>query len=108
MACLLAHEEFKDGIRRERVPFGQELAEPPRREWFDSDEVFAAVLRIYNDSVALFGTGPGWHYVGNKKVPRSACPGCGTPVGGYHHVGCDDEVCPLCRLQAGACDHYPR
>jgi len=37
-----------------------------------------------------------------------ACPDCGTPAGGIHHHGCDQEECPACRGQAIGCDcHEP-
>lgn len=34
----------------------------------------------------------------------AACPDCRTPVGGYHHPGCDRERCPRCGCQAISCD----
>lgn len=106
VSCSLTHETFKDGARRERIRFGQEHAQPPTREWFDSDEIYQAVLEQHNQIRALFGAGPGWRYEGAERVAITHCPDCNTPVGGYHHPGCDQEVCPCCRLQAHGCDHY--
>ena len=31
------------------------------------------------------------------------CRGCGTPIGGVHHLGCCLERCPACHGQAVAC-----
>lgn len=31
------------------------------------------------------------------------CPDCNVKFGGYHHVGCDTEVCPICHGQALGC-----
>lgn len=31
------------------------------------------------------------------------CPECGAPVGGYHHAGCEREVCPRCGGLAQRC-----
>jgi len=31
------------------------------------------------------------------------CHDCGAPIGGYHHVGCDMERCPMCGLQLISC-----
>jgi len=32
------------------------------------------------------------------------CHDCGAKVGHLHHVGCDVERCPRCRLQLISCD----
>ena len=32
------------------------------------------------------------------------CGDCKTPLGGFHHPGCDVERCPACGLQAISCD----
>ena len=39
------------------------------------------------------------------RNPAKRCEDCGTPRGGYHHPGCDQERCPLCppRRQAISC-----
>ena len=34
---------------------------------------------------------------------RPDCGDCGTPHGGLHHHGCDQEECPVCHGQAIAC-----
>ncbi len=31
------------------------------------------------------------------------CPDCFTPPDGYHHPGCDREICPRCKGQLIAC-----
>jgi hypothetical protein len=32
------------------------------------------------------------------------CGDCRTPLGGYHHLGCDLQVCAVCRGQMISCD----
>lgn len=44
-----------------------------------------------------------------ERIPYRAdaphpCRDCGTPPGGLHHPGCDNELCPGCREQAISCD----
>lgn len=42
-----------------------------------------------------------------KRIPSSEpenCHDCGAPPGGLHHVGCDREMCPVCRGQLISCD----
>jgi len=31
------------------------------------------------------------------------CNDCGVKLGGYHHIGCDQERCPICRGQMITC-----
>ena len=31
------------------------------------------------------------------------CNDCGVKLGGYHHSGCDNEVCPICEGQVAFC-----
>jgi hypothetical protein len=49
-----------------------------------------------------------------KRIPYAGegtnrCPDCGVLPGGYHHVWCDSEICPvLCDEpigECGCCDH---
>jgi hypothetical protein len=35
------------------------------------------------------------------------CGDCGAPTGGFHHPGCDMEVCPRCGRQAIMCGCDP-
>lgn len=35
------------------------------------------------------------------------CHDCFTPLGGFHHPGCDMEVCPECDGQLIICPHGP-
>lgn len=32
------------------------------------------------------------------------CGDCSIKLGGYHHPGCDVEICPICKTQAISCD----
>lgn len=34
---------------------------------------------------------------------RARCGDCGTPPGGFHHLGCDIQECPVCRGQMMSC-----
>jgi hypothetical protein len=36
------------------------------------------------------------------RPPR--CGDCGTPLGGYHHLGCDMQDCAVCGRQMISCD----
>ena len=53
------------------------------------------------------------HYIQMRKVwdeciadgyQESPCHDCNTPLGGYHHPGCDNERCPICGGQLISCD----
>lgn len=41
---------------------------------------------------------------GNYAEGGEDCHDCSTPVGGFHHPGCDVEECPNCHLQLISCD----
>lgn len=43
---------------------------------------------------------PGDRYYGSSD---GRCGDCGAQVGGYHHPGCDLEVCPKCGGQLISC-----
>lgn len=36
-------------------------------------------------------------------APDHACHDCGVAAGGVHHLGCDDERCPVCHWQLLSC-----
>lgn len=40
---------------------------------------------------------------GRGEVPVP-CHDCGVDPGGWHHLGCDAESCPLCRAQLISCN----
>lgn len=40
----------------------------------------------------------------NFNQEYAFCRGCGTPVGGYHHPGCEIEECPLCKKTVLNCE----
>jgi len=40
-------------------------------------------------------------YTGDTKL--SKCPDCGIVSGGFHHPGCDNEICPNCKEQIISC-----
>jgi hypothetical protein len=44
-----------------------------------------------------YGSDPGW------RTRRGRCGDCGVAVGGFHHLGCDIQVCPGCRGQLITC-----
>lgn len=35
--------------------------------------------------------------------PSKRCGDCGVGLGGYHHLGCDIQECPLCGRQLLSC-----
>lgn len=45
-----------------------------------------------------WGGDPGW------RAKRGRCPDCGVAIGGFHHLGCDIQRCPVCRQQLISCD----
>jgi hypothetical protein len=45
-----------------------------------------------------FGAEPG------RRALRLRCFDCGVSAGGFHHLGCDMQRCPLCRRQMMTCD----
>jgi hypothetical protein len=40
---------------------------------------------------------------GRRRMRDKTCGDCGAPSGGFHHPGCDVEVCPRCGHQAIMC-----
>jgi hypothetical protein len=44
------------------------------------------------------GDDPGWKWM------KGRCGDCGVLPGGFHHLGCDIQVCPGCRRQLITCD----
>lgn len=36
--------------------------------------------------------------------PGERCHDCGAPYGGYHHMNCDSERCPICGEQLLGCN----
>lgn len=45
-----------------------------------------------------WGDDPGW------RARRGRCPDCGVAIGGFHHLGCDIQRCPVCRQQLISCE----
>ena len=41
---------------------------------------------------------------GQGRILPTNCHDCRTPLGAWHHPGCDVEECPRCGGQAIACD----
>lgn len=41
--------------------------------------------------------------IGTPIGPADRCGDCGAKTGGFHHLGCDLERCPLCRWQLISC-----
>lgn len=39
-----------------------------------------------------------------RGAEQERCGDCGASPGGWHHLGCDLEPCPLCRRQLITCD----
>src|SRR5439155_10211273 len=37
------------------------------------------------------------------RLRAESCPRCGTPWGGFHHGGCEVEMCPLCSGSLVSC-----
>jgi hypothetical protein len=74
-------------------------------EW--NDRTFCAVR--YGDepslnSVKIAEKWSRWHRIAPvAPVIRAQCSGCRTPVGGVHHPGCGQEVCPVCGQHSAAC-----
>lgn len=48
-------------------------------------------------SLIRWGGEPGW-------TATSRCGDCGVQPGRHHHLGCDVQLCPLCRKQMCSCD----
>jgi len=44
------------------------------------------------------------HRPPNGRSRGKACGDCGVSPGGWHHLGCDLQRCPLCRGQLLSCD----
>jgi hypothetical protein len=40
---------------------------------------------------------------GRAAAKRGPCGDCGVHAGGFHHLGCDLEQCPLCGRQLISC-----
>ncbi len=60
-----------------------------------------------SDALHLHGVPVARQRYGTEWSGRSPalCGDCGTPLGGFHHPGCDVERCPRCGRQAITCGH---
>lgn len=58
-----------------------------------------SVLHADGEPFPVFphGKDPGWGRA------RGRCGDCGVQPGGFHHLGCDIQVCPRCRSQLISC-----
>jgi hypothetical protein len=77
--------------------------EPPPTEW--NGQQFPAMP--YGDEpwlhVVLFAENYSrWHRLATPRAPAISprCPGCRTPIGGYHHPGCRQQACSVCGERA--------
>ncbi len=53
--------------------------------------------------VEAYGAEAWWSEPGSFR-PQSDCHDCGAPLGGFHHFGCDMEICPHDGTQAMLCE----
>lgn len=44
-----------------------------------------------------------WGRGSGRYAERGRCHDCGVSQGGFHHIGCDMQRCPLCRRQMMSC-----
>jgi len=64
------------------------------REMTIADSCSVEVLHRHGEPVAMIRLG---------RRAEQRCGDCGTAPGGFHHLGCDMQRCPVCRRQMITC-----
>lgn len=59
---------------------------------------------IYDRTFARIRYGDERH--SRRYTPPANCGDCAAPLGGIHHLGCDQERCPMCMGQVLMCGHF--
>jgi rubredoxin len=121
---VTAYDDFADGIRRDRIKYGDPKDRYPggityatreERLTFRIDE-FRKALAANNRhwleiTYAVYGHGDPAQIeeriaakVAQEEIRTDhRCPDCGVEVGEFHLPGCDDEICPKCTGQSISC-----
>ena len=97
--CLVGvYDDFKDGVGRTRVRYGDEIHEGLRLQYDQQPEIAVAwgveVGAPWEEFLAAVV----------EQTTNTPCHDCAVGRGDWHHPGCDVEECPRCHLQALSCD----
>lgn len=76
----------------------------PRCDWCDQPILIGCLIATYyrpnaDTEIARMS----WDSPEDSTHDAAPCPGCSTPPGQFHHVGCAYEECPICYKPAIQC-----
>lgn len=121
---VTAYEDFKDGVRRDRIRYGASNDRyPDGITYATRDERLVFRIEEFRKALAsnnrhgleitytIYGQGAPTQ-IEERIAARVAqevirtdhrCPDCDVEVGEFHLPGCDTEICPKCAGQAISC-----
>jgi len=71
-----------------------------KKEFFDSETLTCKETLEFPDGKELNRIPFALVYKGEVRI---GCEGCGIAPGGYHHIGCREEICPKCGKEIISC-----
>lgn len=71
--------------------------------WCDCEMDDKSISTCLGNKLLVLPDGSQYRSIAFQSPTGGRCPDCNVADGGYHHPGCDQEVCPICGGQMIAC-----